>query len=172
VVLIVDVQTIGGQYWLTWDDDLFESLCVVAASLARQLLTDGAAVGAAAANFAGSPQKYAWLAPRASVGQLPRIGELLARIGPVPSAPLSELLAWLTSRAPSGSSLFLLSARDPEPYLAALRRSRRLGYGVELILIGPDAAAHAQNARIARLPVMTASLEPGWELPRAIALAG
>jgi hypothetical protein len=100
------------------------------------------------------------------------IGELLARIGPVPSAPLSELLAWLTSRAPSGSSLLLLSARDPEPYLAALRRSRRLGYGVELILIGPDAAAHAQNARIARLPVMTASVEPGWELPRAIALAG
>jgi uncharacterized protein (DUF58 family) len=172
VVLIVDVQTVGGQFFLTWDDDAFESLCVVAASLARRLLTDGASVGAAAANFAGSPQKYAWLPPRASVAQLPRVGELLARIGPVPSAPLSSLLGWLTSRAPSGSTLLLLSARDPEPYLAALRRSRRLGFGVELVLVGPDATANARAARGARLTAMTATIDPSWELPRAIALAG
>lgn len=172
VVLVVDVQTIGGQYWLTWDEDAFETLCVVAASLARRLLTDGAAVGGAAANFAGSPQKYAWVPPRASIGQLPRIGELLARMGPVPSAPLSALLGWLTSRAPSDSSLLLLSARDPEPFLAALRRARRIGFGVELILVGPDASTHVRTARMAHLPAVTADIEPGWEVPRAIALAG
>jgi uncharacterized protein (DUF58 family) len=172
VVLIVDVQTVADQPFLTWDDDAFESLCVVAASLARRLLTDGASVGAAAANFAGSAQKYAWLPPRASLAQLPRVGELLARIGPVPSAPMSALLAWLTSRTPSGSTMMLLSARDPEPYLAALRRSRRLGLGVELVLVGPDAAENARIARAARLTTMTATIEPSWELPRAIALAG
>jgi len=172
VILVVDVQTVDGPYWLTWDDDAFESLCIVAASVARQLLDDGASVGAAAANFAGSPQRFAWLPPRAAVGQLPRIGELLARIGPVPSAPLGTLLGWLTTRAPSGSSLMLLTARDPAPYLAALRRARRIGFGVELIATGPDAEAHARSARLARLPAQTASVEPSWEVPRAIALAG
>ncbi|HET6820185.1 MAG TPA: DUF58 domain-containing protein [Candidatus Limnocylindria bacterium] len=172
VVLVVDVQTVDGSYWLTWDEDAFESLCVIAASVARRLLEDGAAVGAAAANFAGSGQRIAWLAPRASVAQLPRIGELLARIGPVPSAPLGTLLGWLPSRAPSGSRLLLLSTRDPVPFLATLRRAQRLGFGAELIAAGPQAEAHARSARLARIPAQTASIEPGWEVPRAIALAG
>lgn len=172
VILIVDVQTVDGQYWLTWDEDAFESLCIIAASVARRLLDDGASVGAAAANFAGSSQRFAWLPPRASVAQLPRVGELLARIGPVPSAPLGTLLGWLTTRAPSGSSLMLLTARDPEPFLATLRRAGQLGFGVEVIATGPDSEAHARSARLARLPAQTASIEPSWELPRAVALAG
>ncbi|HEX6655754.1 MAG TPA: DUF58 domain-containing protein, partial [Candidatus Limnocylindria bacterium] len=132
VVLVVDVQTVDGPYWLTWDNEAFEELCVIAASLARRLLDNGAAVGTAAANFAGSPQRFAWLPPRAALGQLPRIGELLARIGPVPSAPLGTLLGWLTTRAPAGSSLMLLTARDPEPFLATLRRARSMGFGIEI----------------------------------------
>ena len=172
VILIVDVQTVDGPYWLTWDEDAFEGLCVIAASVARRLLDDGASVGAAAANFAGSPQRFAWLPPRAALGQLPRIGELLARIGPVPSAPLGTLLGWLTTRAPSGSRLMLLTARDPEPFLATLRRARRTGFGVEIIATGADADQHARSARLARLPAQTARVEPGWEVPRAIALAG
>jgi uncharacterized protein (DUF58 family) len=172
VVLVVDVQTVDGPYWLTWDEDAFESLCVIAASVARRLLDDGASVGVAAANFAGSPQRFAWLPPRASMAQLPRIGELLARIGPVPSAPLGTLLGWLTTRGPSSSSLLLLSTRDPGPFLATLRRAQQLGFGVELMATGPDAPAHAQSARFAKLPAQIASVEPGWEIPRVIALAG
>ena len=172
VILIVDVQTIDGQYWLTWDDDAFEGLCVIAASIARRLLADGASVGAAAANFAGSSQRIAWLAPRASIGQLTRVGELLARIGPVPSASLGTLLTWLPARSPSGSTFMLLTARDPAPVLAALRRSRRLGFGVELVVTGTDANAHARAARLARLPSSVAIVDPGWEVPRAVTLAG
>ena len=172
VVLVVDVQTVDDHYWLSWDEDAFESLCVIAASVARRLLDEGASVGAAAANFAGSPQLFAWLPPRASLAQLPRIGELLARIGPVPSAPLGMLLGWLAIHAPSGSSLLLLSTRDPSPFLAALRRARQLGFGVELIAAGPEAAAHAQSARLAKIPAQTAVVEPSWETPRAVALAG
>jgi uncharacterized protein (DUF58 family) len=171
VMLVLDVQTVEGPYWLTFDEDAFESLCVVAASIARRLLVDGASVGAAAANFAGSPQRFAWLAPRAATGQLPRIGELLARIGPVPSAPLGTLLGWLTARAPAGSTLMLLTARDPAPFLATLRRARRLGFGVEVVAVGSDNGAHARAARLARVPAVTAEVEPSWEVPRAIALA-
>jgi uncharacterized protein (DUF58 family) len=171
VVLVVDVQTVDGP-WLTWDDDTFERMTVVAASLARRLLADGASLGMAAANFAGSQQTFAWLAPRASMAQLPRAGELLARIGPVPSAPLSALLAWLTKRMPAETALILVTARDPGPHLAALRRMRRMGFGVEVVTVGPDAADSAQTARMARMRAMTATVEPSWEEPDAVVLAG
>jgi uncharacterized protein (DUF58 family) len=172
VILVVDVQTVDGDYWLAWDEDAFERLTVVAASLARRLLAEGASVGVSAANFAGSPQKFAWLAPRASLAQLPRVGELLARIGPVPSGPLTALLAWLTRRVAAGTTIVLITARHPGRYLAALRRMKSLGYGVELVMLGPDAADNARAVRPARLRAMIATVEPGWEKPDAVALVG
>jgi uncharacterized protein (DUF58 family) len=171
-VLVVDVQTDDSQYWLTWDEDVFEGLAVIAASLARRLLADGASVGMSAANFAGSQQKFAWLAPRASLAQLPRIGELLARIGPVPSGPLTDLLAWLTRRVPPGATIVLVSARHPGRHLAALRRMKGLGYGVELVMVGPDAAVNARAARLGRMRALTGSVEPTWQKPDAVALVG
>ncbi len=171
VVLVVDVQTTDGPSWLTWDEDAFEDLNVVAASLARRLLADGASVGVAAANYAGSPQKFAWLAPRASLAQLPRAGELLARIGPVPSGSLAALLGWLTRRLPPDAAIVLISARHPRAHLPALRQMRRLGFGVELVTSGPDAKANAGAARKARLRVMSATVEPGWRNPDAVTLA-
>lgn len=170
VVLVVDVQTVEGPA-LSWDEDAFESICVIAASLTRRLLADGASVGMAAANFAGSPQKFAWLPPRASMAHLPRAGELLARIGPVPSAPLGALLAWLTRRVAVGATIVLISARHPGRQLAALRRMSGVGYGVELVMVGADAALNAQAARLTRLRAVTGSVQPGWSDPSAIALA-
>ena len=171
VVLVVDVQTADGP-WLTWDDDTFESMTVVAASLARRLLADGASLGMAAASYAGSLQTFAWLAPRASMAQLPRAGELLARIGPVPSAPLSALLTWLTKRMPAETALILVTARHPGPHIAALRRMRLMGFGVELVTVGPDASVNAQAARLARMRATTGAVEPSWEEPDAVILAG
>ena len=171
VMLVVDVQTVDGPV-LTWDEDAFESLTVVAASLARRLLADGASLGMAAANFAGSAQKFGWLAPRASMAQLPRAGELLARIGPVPSAPLSALLAWLSRRMPAETAVILVTARHPGLHLAVLRRMKRMGFGVELVAVGPDATANAQAARLARLRAMTGTVEPSWEAPDAVILVG
>ncbi|TMB55089.1 MAG: DUF58 domain-containing protein [Chloroflexi bacterium] len=172
VVLVLDVQTTDGTAWLTWDEDLLESLCVTAASLARHLLADGASVGVAAASFAGSPQPFAWLAPRASLAQLPRVGELLARIGPIPSRPLNALLAWVTRRVPASTSVILITARQPGPYVAPLRRMKRLGYGVELVMIGTDAADSAPPLRVAGLRVLRGSVDPSWQDPDAVTLAG
>ncbi|HEX2142760.1 MAG TPA: DUF58 domain-containing protein, partial [Candidatus Limnocylindria bacterium] len=129
VVLVLDVQTIEGPHWdMTWDEPAFEGLCITAASLARQLLHDGASVGIAAASFSGTTQRFAWLAPQAAPAQLTRIGGVLARIGPVSSAPFGLLLTWLTRRVPSGVTLLVLSARDPAANLPALRRLARSGY--------------------------------------------
>jgi hypothetical protein len=173
VMLVVDVQTLDGPHWqMTWDEPSFEELCITAASLARELLDDGASVGLAAASFAGSPQRFAWLAPRASLSQMPRAGQLLARIGPVASGPLLGLLTWLTRRVAPGTGIVLLTARAPGQHLAALRRMVRVGYAVELVTIGPAASAHASEARGGGIPAVAGRVQPGWEEPDEVTLAG
>jgi len=173
VVIALDVQTIEGPHWeMTYHDATFEGLCVAAASLARQLLAEGASCGIAAASFTGTIQQLAYLPPRASYGQLPRVSELLARIGPISSRPYASLLTWLTRRVPPGSVVLTLSSRDPLTFLPAMQRLARSGYRVEHVAFGDGAAAHAGAVRHAGLPASTATLDPDWEEADALVLAG
>lgn len=173
VVIAIDVQTIPGPHWeMTYNDDAFEGLCVAAASLARQLLAEGASCGIAAASFTGTIQRLAYLPPQASYGQLARVTEVLARIGPISSGPYAGLLTWLTRRVAPGSVVLTLSARDPRSYLPAMQRLARSGYRVEHVAFGEDATRHAASVRRAGLPVSAASLDPDWEHADALVLAG
>jgi uncharacterized protein (DUF58 family) len=172
VLIALDVQTLPGPHWeMTWDEAAFEGLCVATASLARQLLDEGASVGIAAASFTGTPQRFAWLAPQASASQVGRVGALLARIGPISSGPYGGLLTWLTHRLAPGSSVTLLSVRDPRNFLPAARRLVRSGYSVELAAAGPDGPAHAAIARAAGLRAASATMVPSPERADAIVLA-
>lgn len=171
VLIALDVQTLPGPHWqMTWDEEAFESLCTTAASLARRLLDDGASVGLAAAGFTGTPQRFAWLAPQAASGQLARLGALLARLGPISSAPFGGLLTWLTRRLAPGATVLVLSARDPSTFVQPLSRLARSGYSLELIALGGDASGHARRARSGGIAAMTASLLPNPEHPDAILL--
>ncbi len=173
VVLAIDVQTVEGADWaMVWDEPTFEDLCVTAASLARQLLRDGASVGLAAASFTGTPQRQAWLAPQAARGQLSRVESILARIGPIASGPFAGMLTWLTRRLPPGATIMVLTARDPVGHLPAIRRLRRSGYTVQLIAQGGERAAHASRARRAGIPAFTAEVIPNAEHAEAILLGG
>jgi uncharacterized protein (DUF58 family) len=173
VVIAMDVQTIEGPHWeMTYHDATFEGLCVAAASLARQLLAEGASCGVAAASFTGTIQQLAYLPPQASYGQLARVSELLARIGPISSRPYASLLTWLTRRVPPGSVILTLSSRDPRTYLPAMQHLARSGYQVEHVAFGDDATERASSVRRAGLLASTASLDPGWEEADALILAG
>ncbi len=171
VLLALDVQTLPGPHWqMTWDEVAFEALCTTAASTARHLLAQGASVGVAAASFTGTPQRYAWLAPQASASQLARVGGLLARIGPISSAPFGGLLTWLTRRVAPGATILVLSARDPGIFVPSLQRLRASGYGIELISTGADAPDHVRRARSAGIGARSASFSPGPEHPHAIVM--
>jgi uncharacterized protein (DUF58 family) len=173
VVIALDVQTIEGPHWeMTYHDATFEGLCVAAASLARQLLAEGASCGIAAASFTGTMQQLAYLPPRASYGQLPRLTELLARIGPISSRPYASLLTWLTRRVPPGCVVLTLSARDPITFIPAMQRLARSGYRVEHVAFGEDAARQAAAVRHAGLPASSSALDPDWEAADALVLAG
>ncbi len=171
VVIALDVQTLPGPHWeMTWDEAAFEGLCVAVASLARRLLDEGASVGIAAASFTGTPQRFAWLAPQASASQVGRVGALLARIGPISSAPFPGLLTWLTHRLAPGGTVLLLSVRDPRTFLASARRLARSGYSVELVAAGESAALNASTARTGGLAAAAARMSPSPEHPDAVVL--
>lgn len=173
VVIAMDVQTIEGPHWeMTYHDATFEGLCVAAASLARQLLAEGASCGVAAASFTGTIQQLAYLPPQASYGQLARVSEILARIGPISSRPYASLLTWLTRRVPPGSVILTLSSRDPRTYLPAMQHLARSGYQVEHVALGDDATDHAASVRRAGLLASTVALDPDWEGADALVLAG
>ena len=172
VIIALDVQTLPGAHWeMTWDDDAFEGLCVAAAAIARASLGEGAAVGFAAASFTGTPQRIAWLPPRASRDQAAALNDLLARIGPISSGPLGGLLTWLARRAPGGATIVLLSARDPRPELPTLRRLARGGHPVEIMLLG-DAAETLAGLRSAGIRATSAALDPNWRTADALVVAG
>lgn len=171
-MLVFDVQTVAGPYWmLTYDDVLFEDLAVATLSVARSLVTQDTACGFAAAGFSGSTQRYVFLPPRGDRSQVGRIGDALARLGMESSAPLTRLLAWLPRRVARGTTLVVLSGRDPAPTAAVAARLEKSGFGVHFLLFG-DAQEHLAEARTMGLSARPARVDRAGELPHAVVVAG
>ena len=162
VVVALDIET-GDSGWAgRHDDDLAESLCVVAASLARALEAEGAAGGLAVAAFTGTTDRLAFLAPSAAEHQAGRVGDLLARISPYPSAPFEHLLGRLAWMVRPGTLVVIVSARDPGPWLPVARRLTRSGFGVLHLAIGPGAESHARRSRSVRLTARSVRMDGDW----------
>ncbi len=129
VVVVLDVQTNEGPYWmLAYDEEVMESLAVAAASLARRFVADGAACGLVANGWTYTLARSAFLAPRQGQDQLTRIGDMLGRLSSVASVPFEDVLAELPARLPAGALLCLVSANDLAVHGAVLRRLRAAGF--------------------------------------------
>jgi uncharacterized protein (DUF58 family) len=172
VVIALDIQTTAAGWSGRHDDDLAELLCVVAASLARGLEADGAACGLAVAAFSGSTDRLAYLAPSSAEGQAGRVGDLLARISPYPSAPFEHLLGRLVRMVRPGTLIVLVSARDPDPFLAVARRLVQGGFGVAHLAIGPDGQAAARRTRSAGLVARAVRSDGDWRNLSRLDVAG
>ena len=95
----------------------------------------------------------------ASPGQTERLLDLLARLSSHPSAPFERLLAMVARTVRPGTTVVVLTTRDPVPFLAHLRGIGRQGATILVITCGPKAAADAARARTAGLSA--ASRQPG-----------
>lgn len=170
-LLVLDVQTIEGEYWLLiFDETLFENLCVAALSLARSMVSEATAVGFAAAGFTGTTQRYVFLPARADWTQIGRIGDALARLGMESSAPLTTLLAWLPRRVAPGSTLVVLTGRSPLSNLGVTRRLHESGFNVHFLVM-PEAHEFIAESRIAGLSVQPIRVERDKEVPHAVVVA-
>ncbi|MGA2512616.1 MAG: DUF58 domain-containing protein [Candidatus Limnocylindrales bacterium] len=172
VLVALDVQTIPGPHWtLHFDEELVEGLMVAAASLARHALAEGASCGLAAAAFNRTLNRFAIVPPRAGRDQLASIADMLARLSETPSAPFEHLLARLPQTISPGTTVIVLTARDPEPYMAVLAGLDRSGYNVELVGLGPNGDRAVAQARAAGLRGTIGSLTPDWRTSDALVLA-
>lgn len=171
VLLALDVQTGAGPHIETaYDIEEVESLFVVAASLVRSLALERAAFGMAAAGYHGAESRYAYVPVSEAPGQAERIFDLLARLSSQPSAPFESLIGRVLRVIRAGTTVVVVTARDPSPYLAHLRRIERAGCPVVVIACGPAGAADAGRARAAGLAARSARLDGPWRTAAHLAM--
>jgi uncharacterized protein (DUF58 family) len=173
VLVVLDVQTTPGFAWDTSvDEDEAEGLFVVAASIARSLARDGAAFGLAAAGFHGAESRFAQLPISEAPGQLERVFDLLARLSSHPSAPFERLLGMLARTVRPGTTVVVLSARDPAPYLGWLRRIERSGCRVLVVACGRRGTTDAARVRGLGIAARSVRLEGPWRTATALGVTG
>lgn len=172
VLLALDVQATAGRIWEALTDvDEVEALIVVTASLIRTLTRERAAIGLAAAGYHGAESRLAFLPVSAGPGQAERAFDLLARLSTEPSAPFEQLIGMLMRAVRPGTTVVVVTGRDPAPYLAHLRRLERAGYPVVVLGCGPRSELAAGRARAAGLTARVALLDGPWRAATRVALS-
>lgn len=163
VLVALDIQTTPGPVWdVDFDTEAVEALYVTAASIARTLLGMGAAVGLTAAGYTGVESRFARLPVSASPGQTERLLDLLARLSSHPSAPFERLLAMVARTVRPGTTVLVLTTRDPVPFLAYLRGIARGGATILVVTCGPNGPADAARARSVGLSARCVRLDGTW----------
>jgi uncharacterized protein (DUF58 family) len=172
VLIALDVQTDHGPAWeVAFDADGVEDLYVVAASLARSLAAEHAAFGIAAAGYSGAESRLAHVPISAAPGQAERVLDLLARLSSHASAPFERLLIFVLRVARPGTTVVVLTARDPGPFAAHLRRIERSGCRVLVVACGRRAAEDAARAQALGFAARTARLDGPWRTAEQLRVA-
>ena len=171
VLIALDIQTTPGPSWgVDYDAEAVEMLYVTAASIARSLLGARAAVGLAAAGYTGVASRFARLPVSSAPGQAERLLDLLARLSSHPSAPFERLLGLVARTVRPGTTVVVLTTRDPGPFLAHLRGVQRGGATVLLVTCGPDGPAGVARARQAGLTARCVQLDGPWRTAERLAV--
>lgn len=172
ILVVPDLQTVDGPHWLmVYDDDLLESLCVAAASVARAVLGRGSACGLLVGAQLSGAGRWAWLQPATGARQLGRIEDSLARVQPILSLPYERLLRTVPRRLSPGSTVVTIGVRSAAAYADPLRRLGRSGYRATHLALGADAAETSRRLADVGVDASAARLDPGWRTADALVLA-
>lgn len=172
VLIVLDVQVRDGPAWeIAFEPDEVEALHVVAASIARSLAAERAAFGIAAAGFTGAETRFAHVPISSSVGQAERVLDMLARMSSHPSAPFERLLALVRRIARPGTTILVVTARNPVPFAGWFRRLEQGGCRVVIVACGPEAVADAGRARGAGFAARAARLNGPWQTATSMEVA-
>ena len=172
VLLALDVQTADGPSWeLGLTDDDVEGLYVVAASLVRSLAARRVAFGFLAAGYTGAETRIAQVPVSSAPGQAERVLDLLARLSVHASMPFERLLSVAARAARPGSTVIVLTARDPRPFALALRRLERRGAHVVVVACGRQAPDRAAVARRLGFAARRATMHGTWRTAERLVIA-
>lgn len=174
IVIALDAQTIPGQFWMMqFDDELVESLCVAAMSLARNFIASGVACGLSVNAYTQEAiSRSVYIAPSSASSQIAVLADQLADLSRWPSLPFATLLHGLGRRIPPTTSIVALTALDSDDVAYVMRRLARSGRHVQLAALGRHADDAVARARALGVPAATANLKPDWRSASALELAG
>ncbi|HXI79346.1 MAG TPA: DUF58 domain-containing protein [Verrucomicrobiae bacterium] len=172
VLIALDVESAGPTRDPATDAEEVESLFVVAASLTRSLALEHASIGLAAAGYHHAESRFAFLPVSESPGQAERILDLLARLSAEPSAPFERLLGLVLRSIRAGTTVAVLTGRNPSTYLAHLRRLEAAGCPVLVIACGPAGGSDAGAARAAGFAARTVRLDGPWRTAQGLVGGG
>jgi uncharacterized protein (DUF58 family) len=172
VLIALDVQVEGGAAWGTGrgGEDV-EGLYVVAASIVRSLAERRVAFGIMAAGYTGAVTRISSVPISNAPGQAERVLDLLARLSTYASMPFERLLATAARTIRPGTTILVLTARDPGPFIAALRSLRAGGGDVVVVACGRHAARDAGRARQAGFAARRASMDGPWRTAERLVIA-
>jgi hypothetical protein len=127
--------------------------------------------GIAAAGYSGAETRLAHIPVSAAAGQAERVLDLLARLSSHASAPFERLLVFVQKVARPGTTVLVLTARDPSPFVAHLRRIERSGSRVVVLACGRHASDDAARARAFGFAARTAQLDGPWRTAETLLVA-
>jgi hypothetical protein len=125
----------------------------------------------AAAGYSGAETRLAHIPISAAPGQAERVLDLLARLSSHASAPLERLLLFIQRTARPGTTVMVLTARDPSPFVAHLRRIERSGCRVVVLACGRRAGDDAARARAFGFAARVARLDGPWGTAESLLVA-
>ncbi len=128
VLIALDVQAADGPLWESGlaDDDV-EALYAIAGSIARALALRRVAFGILVGGYTGAETRIASVPVSSAPGQAERVLDLLARLSGHASMPFERLLGVAARTVRPGTTVLVLTARDPRDWIVALRRLERTG---------------------------------------------
>lgn len=172
VLIALDVQAADGPVWESgWADDDVEALYAVAASLARTLALRSVAFGILVGGYTGAETRIASVPVSSAPGQTERVLDLLARLSGHASMPFERLLGVAARKVRPGTTVLVLTARDPRAFVSALRRLERAGAEVVVVAAGPEAVRDAARARQAGFAARRAILDGPWRTAEHLVIA-
>ena len=172
VLVALDVQTSDGPAWdLGLTDDEVEALYVVAASLVRQLARRRTAFGFMAAGYTGAEARVAQVPVSTAPGQAERVLDLLARLSVHATMPFERLLSAAARDTRPGSTIIVLTARDPRPFAPALRRLERRGGARRRRRVRPRGRGQAAIARHLGFVARRATMNGTWRTADRLVIA-
>lgn len=172
VLIALDVQAADGPAWEAgWVDDEVEALYAIAGSIARALAVRRVAFGILAAGYTGAETRIASVAVSSAPGQAERVLDLLARLSSHASMPFEKLLVVAARRVRPGTTVLVLTARDPLGFIPALRRLEHAGAEVVVVAAGREAGRDAARARQGGFAARRAVLDDHWRTAQRLVLA-
>jgi uncharacterized protein (DUF58 family) len=141
MALFVDTRTTADtNYWSIISPDFLETSILAAAAISNHSFKEGYKVGLYANEFYFQSEHLMKLPPSNNTDQFRSILEGLAQIQGIPALTIDKLLIREGRQLPWETTIVIITAVPTLELITALKRFKRAGRRVALVLVGPASA--------------------------------